>query len=91
MPAQISNVIGDSLKRKSEVRRLSNMSGINLNLDSAESLEHASKKLNSTISIKQQSGVFELGPEKRKGLFAMTFYDNLKFHKDKMQMLKQAQ
>lgn len=65
------------------------MSGMNLNPEtSVETLEEAAKHLNSTISIKQQSGVFELGPEKRKGLFAMTFYDNLKYHKEKIQLLK---
>lgn len=53
MPTQVSNVIGDSLKRKSERRRMSQMSGMNLNPEiSVETLEEAAKHLNSTISIK---------------------------------------
>ena len=28
-----------------------------------------------------KTGLFEFGPERRKGIFAMTFYDNFKYHK----------
>jgi hypothetical protein len=53
MPTQVSNVIGDSLKRKSERRRMSHLSGMNFNPEaSVETLEDAAKNLNSSITLK---------------------------------------
>lgn len=33
------------------------------------------------IQAKQKSGAFEILGDRRKGLFAMTFYDNAKYHR----------
>ena len=49
MPTQISNVISDSLKRKSEKRRLSHLSGINLISDD---IAHVAKSLNPVVAVK---------------------------------------